>query len=99
VKARAAKPEASATAVFEKTQVHLLLKGLLDFEEERKRLRKEIQKHQKEMETMGKKLSNEQFVQKAAPEIVEEVRSRMQGVSVKVEKLNRNLTFFESIHD
>jgi valyl-tRNA synthetase len=99
VKAKAAKPEASATAVIEQTQVHMLLKGLLDFEEERKRLRKEIQKHQKEMETMGKKLSNEQFVQKAAPEIVEEVRSKMQAVSLKVEKLNRNLTFFESIHD
>ena len=32
------KPEASATAVFGKNQAHVLLKGLLDFEEERKRV-------------------------------------------------------------
>ncbi|MEW6665525.1 MAG: valine--tRNA ligase [Thermodesulfobacteriota bacterium] len=99
VNARVAKPEASATAVFAETQVHVLLKGLLDFEEERRRLRKEIQKNRKEMETMGKKLANEQFLQKAPPEIVEEVRAKMQAMSLKVEKLNRNLAFFESIHD
>jgi valyl-tRNA synthetase len=99
VKPKAAKPEASATAVFERTQVHVLLKGLLDFEEEKKRLRKEIQKIQKEMETLGKKLSNEQFVQKAAPEIVEEVRGKVQALTAKAEKLNRNLAFFESIHE
>jgi len=51
------------------------------------------------METMGRKLSNEQFMQKAPSEIVEEVRSKMEVLSLKVEKLNRNLTFFESIHD
>jgi valyl-tRNA synthetase len=99
VKAKAVKPEASATAVFERTQVHVLLKGLLDFDEERKRLRKEIQKIEKELETMGRKLSNEQFLRKAPPEIVEEVRSKMQSMSQKLEKLNQNLTFFESIHD
>jgi valyl-tRNA synthetase len=99
VKARAAKPEASATAVFAQTQVHVLLKGILDFEDERKRLRKEIQKNQKEMETVHRKLSNEQFVQKAPPEIVEEVRGKMQALSLKVEKLHHNLKFFESIHE
>jgi valyl-tRNA synthetase len=93
------KPEASATAVFEQKQVHVLLKGLLDFEEERKRLRKEIKKIEKDLEGATRKLSNEQFLGKAPPEIVEEVRGKVDTMSLKLEKLQHNLTFFEAIHD
>lgn len=93
------KPDASATAVVGQNQVHVLLKGLLDFEEERKRLRKEIKKVQKDMEQSEKKLSNEQFLAKAPAEVVDEVRDRVGAMSLKLEKLNQNLDFFESIHD
>ncbi|PKN67934.1 MAG: valine--tRNA ligase [Deltaproteobacteria bacterium HGW-Deltaproteobacteria-15] len=93
------KPEASATAVFEQKQVHVLLKGLLDFEEEKKRLRKEIKKIEKDLDASSKKLSNEQFLEKAPPEIVDEVRGKVEAMSHKLEKLNHNLAFFEAIHD
>jgi valyl-tRNA synthetase len=96
---RVQKPEASATAVFEQKQIHVLLKGLLDFEEEKKRLRKEIAKIQKELEGSTRKLNNEQFLGKAPEEIVEEVRGKVQAMSLKIEKLNQNLAFFEAIHD
>ena len=93
------KPEASATAVFGQNQVHVLLKGLLDFEEERKRLGKEVKKIEKEMEVSQKKLSNNQFLAKAPAEIVEEVKEKVKTFSLKLEKLNENLRFFETIHD
>jgi len=91
------KPEASATAVFGRNQVHVLLKGLLDFEEERKRLRKGIKKIEKEMEVANRKLSNKGFLQKAPAEIVAEVKEKVEILSLKLEKLNQNLRFFETI--
>jgi len=93
------KPEASATAVFEQKQVHVLLKGLLDFEEEKKRLRKEIKKIEKDLDASNRKLSNQQFLEKAPPEIVDEVRGKVEAMSLKLDKLNHNLAFFEAIHD
>jgi valyl-tRNA synthetase len=93
------KPEASATAVFGENQVHVLLKGLLDFNEERKRLRKEIKKIEGDMETSNKKLANENFMDKAPPEIVDKVREKVESMSLTLEKLNQNLSFFESIGD
>ncbi|MDY7036509.1 MAG: class I tRNA ligase family protein, partial [Thermodesulfobacteriota bacterium] len=99
VKSVVSKPEASATSVFGKNQVHVILKGLLDFQEERKRLRKEIKKIEGDMDEANKKLSNKKFMEKAPEEIVEKVRKKSESISLKLEKLNQNLSFFESIHD
>lgn len=99
VESRIPKPEASATAVFGHNQVHVLLKGLLDFEEERKRLRKEIGKIEKDVEAAGKKLSNPQFLGKAPVDIVDKVKDKVASGRLKLEKLHQNLTFFESIND
>ena len=93
------KPEASATAVFGQNQVHVLLKGLLDFAEERKRLRKEITKLEKDIGISNKKLSNKGFLEKAPAEIVVEVKEKVNALSLKLEKLNQNLRFFEAIRD
>ncbi len=93
------KPEASATAVFEQNQIHVLLKGLLDFEEERKRLKKEILKIEKEMASSQKKLSNKNFLDKAPAEIVVRVEEKVAAMTLKIEKLCENLTFFEKIND
>jgi valyl-tRNA synthetase len=92
-----AKPKGSATAVFGQNQVHVILKGLLDFGEEKKRLRKEIGKVEKDMEMLDRKLSNPQFREKAAAEIIEEVQEKKQALGLKLEKLSHNLKFFESM--
>ena len=93
------KPEASATAVFGKNQVHVLLKGLLDYDEERKRLKKEISKVEKDMGVLDGKLSNQGFLKNAPPEIVDEVRKKVESLGLKLDKLNQNLSFFQSIKD
>jgi valyl-tRNA synthetase len=89
------KPEASATALFGENQVHVLLKGLLDFDEERKRLGKEIKKIEKEISTSDRKLSNQDFLEKAPAGIVAKVKKKVEALSLKLEKLNQNLSFFE----
>ncbi len=99
VQSKVSKPEASATALFGQNQVHVLLKGLLDFSEERKRLRKEIKKIEKDMEISEKKLSKKDFVEKAPPEIVAQVRTKAETMRLKLDKLNQNLDFFESIKE
>jgi valyl-tRNA synthetase len=95
----AAKPKASATAVFGKNQVHVLLKGILDFEEERRRLGKGIEKIEKEMQVSGRKLSNKGFLEKAPAEIVSQVREKVENLSAKIEKLQHNLDLIEEIDD
>ncbi len=91
------KPEASATAVFRDIQVHVLLKGLLDFEEEKRRLGKAIKKIEKDIELSNKKLSNPKFLDNAPPDIVHDVRQKVEALSGKLEKLHENLQFFENI--
>jgi valyl-tRNA synthetase len=93
------KPVASATALFGQIQVHVLLKGLLDFEEERKRLNKEIHKIEKEIQISEKKLSNKGFLEKAPKEIVAEVREKAKKLSQKFVRLKENLSFFENVNE
>ncbi len=94
---RITKPEASATAVHGQIQVHVLLKGLLDFGEERKRLKKQIASIEKDMAGSSKKLANRQFMEKAPQDIVENVKKKVENLQEKLDKLNHNLKFFESI--
>ena len=91
------KPEASATAVFGQNQIHVILKGILDFQEERKRLGKQIEKIEKDINVSNRKLSNKSFLEKAPAEIVKEVREKVESLTLKLEKLNQNLRFFETI--
>ena len=95
----AEKPKASATAVFGRNQIHVLLKGLLDFDVEKKRLAKKIKKIEKEAGVSKNKLANKGFLEKAPPEVVEEVREKAEALSLKLEKLEKNLRFFEVIND
>jgi valyl-tRNA synthetase len=97
--AKVPKPEASATAVFGRNQIHVLLKGLLDLDEEKTRLKKEIKKIRKDMETSNKKLSNKGFLEKAPEEIINKVRQKVESMEVKLEKLEKNLDYFEAIND
>jgi valyl-tRNA synthetase len=92
------KPKGSATAVFAGNQVHVLLKGLIDIEEEKRRLAKEIKKLRKEMEAPGSKLSNKGFLEKAPQEIVEKVREKYESMKTELEKLEKNLKFIEAIN-
>lgn len=94
VVSHAPKPEASATAVFEDIQIHVLLKGLLDFEEEKKRINKEITKLEKDLGLSNRKLGNADFLEKAPPDIIEEVREKVNNLTGKLEKLHQNLAFF-----
>jgi len=99
IEKHAVKPEASATTVLGRNQIHVLLKGIIDFEEEKKRIRKEIAKIQKDMEADDRKLSSSGFLENAPPDILEKVREKVQSLKEKMAKLDKNLKFFEAIND
>jgi valyl-tRNA synthetase len=91
------KPEGSATTVFGETSIHVILKGLIDFGEEKKRIRKSIAKIEKDLNTSEKKLSNKGFLDKAPENIVAEVKAKAEMLSAKRDKLAQNLSFLEKI--
>ncbi|MFW6147217.1 MAG: valine--tRNA ligase [Thermodesulfobacteriota bacterium] len=91
------KPHGSASYVFGDIQVHVLIKGLIDYEKERSRIYKEIKKAEKEIEQTRKKLANEGFLNQAPPHVIEDVREKSDLTVIKLEKLNQNLTLIEEL--
>ena len=71
----AARPAECGIDLVGDVEVYVRLSGFVDFAEEAKRLEKRRGAAQKELEKLDKKLANENFLAKAAPEAVEKVRA------------------------
>ncbi|NTW29482.1 MAG: valine--tRNA ligase [Coriobacteriia bacterium] len=71
-----AKPAHSATVIASGMEIYIPLEGLVDFEAEAARLGRDRDKAATELKRLEGKLSNEGFLAKAAPEIVEKDRAR-----------------------
>ncbi len=71
----AARPAECGVDLAGNVEVYVELAGFVDFSEEAKRLEKRRAAAQKEREKLDRKLSNENFLAKAAPEAVEKVRA------------------------
>ncbi|MDA8122443.1 MAG: valine--tRNA ligase [Deltaproteobacteria bacterium] len=84
-------PVQDATAVVNDIEVCLPLAGLIDFDQEARRLRKEIDKAGAELSVVTSKLGNEKFVGNAPSDIVEAHRTRKGDLEEKISKLSKNL--------
>ena len=80
-------PEGAVTAVIGETMSALSVADIVDIDEARKRLDKEIAQLDKDIKSTEGKLSNEKFVSRAPPEIVEENRERIRDWTTRREKL------------
>ncbi|MBH0157721.1 valine--tRNA ligase [Fictibacillus sp. 5RED26] len=69
-------PEKSMSTILTGLEMYLPLEGLLNIDEEIKRLEKEAEKYAKEVERVQKKLSNEGFMKKAPEKVIEEERAK-----------------------
>lgn len=67
------------------------LEGLVDITEEVKRLQKTIDKVQKDIDLLTKKLSNKNFVANAPEDVVEKDKALLEEHKSKVEGLNKSL--------
>jgi len=89
------KPPRSVGAVVLDIEVYLPIDGLIDPEKEAMRLRKEVDQTQKRLEGLRSKLSNENFVKKAPPQVVQRQRELADEVAETLEKLLRQLAALE----
>jgi valyl-tRNA synthetase len=84
------KPPYSAFVVIRDVEIFVPMERSR-MEEEAKRLQKELLKIEKESAFVMKKLSNEQFLSKAPPEVIQEVKEKALEFLTQREKLEENL--------
>jgi valyl-tRNA synthetase len=77
----------SARSVVGASEIGVPLEGLIDFEKERSRLEKELNKLINERGGLEKRLSNQDFISRAAPDVVETTRARAEELDDQVAKL------------
>lgn len=91
------KPEDASIQVAGDVQIFVPLKGLVNVEEEEKRLLKEIGKIEKEIEMFSKKLSNPSFVDRAPADVVAKEREKLAEVTGKKQVLEESLVKIRSL--
>lgn len=82
---------ATATLASGEVKVELDLSGAIDVAAERKRLEKDRQVALKELEQVGKKLGNEQFLAKAPADVVAKIRERQTAATGDLARIDRQL--------
>jgi valyl-tRNA synthetase len=85
------RPRMAASAVVQEIELFVPLEGILDFEEESRRLQKEISKLEPELARSKNKLANNGFLTRAPADIVDKERDKVERLSGKLEKLQRQL--------
>src|SRR6266852_5480273 len=93
ISAPGAKPTQAATFVGEKTgmEIFVPLAGLIDLDEERLRLAKEIERVDADIEAVRRKFENPNFATKAPREVVDRERARADELGTRRTKLQENL--------
>ena len=85
------RPKASATAIVDEVEVFLPLKGLINLDEEEKRVQKELAKVFEDLSRARGKLQNQDFLSRARPEAVEKEKEKARVLSEKEAKLKESL--------
>jgi valyl-tRNA synthetase len=89
------RPAGCAVATTPSGDVFVRLEGVVDFEAERQRLRKEIERSRKEIAFLEGKLGRPEFVERAPAEVVERERERLAEQRQTEQKLTTSLAALE----
>ncbi|MDR1422250.1 MAG: valine--tRNA ligase [Coriobacteriales bacterium] len=87
----AIKPPQSTVSITQGMEISVILEGLVDFDAERRRLEERRAKLAVDFERLEKKLANEGFLAKAAPEVVEKTRGDAADLTVALEQIDEQL--------
>jgi len=93
----AEKPKASASVVVGRCEVFVPLAGMIDLEQERERLRKEIEEKEEFLESVEQKLNNSQFVNKAPDDVVDRERQKRKDATAELKRLRDNLSDLKEV--
>ncbi|EHF01657.1 valyl-tRNA synthetase [Olsenella sp. oral taxon 809 str. F0356] len=89
-----AKPEGAVVAHEGDFDAYVLVGELVDLKAEAARLAKDLAKAEKDLGSVTKTLTNEGFVAKAAPEVIEKKRSQQAELGAMVEALRQQIADF-----
>jgi valyl-tRNA synthetase len=89
------RPKGAAMAIVGSTELYLPLEEMINLDEERGRLAKEIDKAKDELLRVQKKLSNTDFLNKAKEEVVQKEREKAGQYEEKIRTLNLSLERLE----
>ncbi len=81
-----------ASAIMKDVEIYVPMKGLIDIEKEKARIRKEIDKAKADFERIDKKLSNENFLNKAPEDIIIKEKSKRDEAKELLKKLEESLS-------
>jgi len=85
----AEKPKSSLAAVVKNAEIYLPLEGLIDVEQEKLRLEKQLDKISKELSKIESKLNNDKFKTNAPAEIYEKEKEKYQTENTKYTALQK----------
>ena len=85
------KPPQAAAEIRIDMEIYVPLAGIVDLAEERERLKKEIEKAEKEIVGLESRLGNPSFVARAPAEVVAKDRARVDELRNRISKVNDNL--------
>ncbi len=85
------KPGYAASSVVNGQEIFIPLKGVIDTGIERDRLQKEIDRLEGQLRGVMAKLNNDNFVSKAAPDIIDKEKNKQQNFEQTIQKLRSNL--------
>ena len=83
--------------VVEDSEVFVPLKGMIDLDKERERLKSTIAEKEGFLKSVEGKLQNEQFVTKAPDEVVERERQKKRDATAELKRLRANLADLEQV--
>ena len=89
VSARGVRPSKAVYAFVDQVEIYLPLEGVLDLTKEMQRLEKDMGEVDRELTAVIRKLSNEDFIRKAPPGVVEKVRFKGSELERKKAKLQQ----------
>jgi valyl-tRNA synthetase len=93
----AKRPAGAATAVVDGAEILVPLKGIIDIDAERSRLKKDQVKTLKQVEGAGKKLDNEKFLSGAPSDVIEKERAKLEDARTRLKKIEDALKRLEEV--
>ena len=81
--------------IFNDGLIYLSLKGIIDFEEEKKKIAKKSEKTELELNKIHSKLNDKNFINNAPEEIILEQKEREKEYQLSKDKITKTIQNFE----
>jgi len=88
---KSSKPKNSAVSVVGAFEIYLPLEGIIDFDKEKARLKKEEDRIALEIKSIGARLKDKHFTKKAPEDVIEKQKARKADLELQIKKLKDNL--------